>query len=250
MLLSLSLQASRVKSSSFFTLWSADHFLHFFVVPVELWSSEIFWCLPLKSGYICLLSVENKETDHKAHYAGSTHCVCVFLAPLPNPFHFSSWCQSHGFQAPRALNQNQIVFLTTLNPPPCWWLAKAHALALSTSISLWTQRTTYQRSDHICSFISWLQEGRCLAWPQMKGSPLLITSMFFLSLLLSRAAPSLSEISLLLQWGNAALPVKLHNSHSQAWDNYRCFVPQVTPPPPSPLGGPHVNVVLKESVCF
>ncbi len=122
--------------------------------------------------------------------------VCVFLAPLPNPFHFSSWCQSHGFQAPRALNQNQIVFLTTLNPPPCWWLAKAHALALSTSISLWTQRTTYQRSDHICSFISWLQEGRCLAWPQMKGSPLLITSMFFLSLLLSRAAPSLSEISL------------------------------------------------------
>lgn len=81
MLLSLSLQASRVKSSSFFTLWSADHFLHFFVVPVELWSSEIFWCLPLKSGYICLLSVENRETDHKAHYAGSTLCVFVFLAP-------------------------------------------------------------------------------------------------------------------------------------------------------------------------
>ncbi len=79
MLLSLSIQASRVKSSSFFTLWSTDNFLHFFVVPVELWSSEIFWCLCLKSDYICLLSVETKETDHKAHY------VCVFLAPSQTP---------------------------------------------------------------------------------------------------------------------------------------------------------------------
>lgn len=56
-----------------------------FLAPVELWSSEIFWCLPLKSDHICLPSVETKETDHKAHYAGSSLCVCapVFLTPPP-----------------------------------------------------------------------------------------------------------------------------------------------------------------------
>ncbi len=116
--------------------------------------------------------------------------------------------------------------------------------------SSWTLRTTYQRSDHICSIISWLQEGRCLALPQMKGSPLLITSVFFLSSLLSRAAPSLGEIS--LQYSSGEM--------QPCQSNYITLIARlettiealfpVTPPPPSPLGGPHVNVVLKESVCF
>lgn len=189
MLLSLSIQASRVKSSSFFTLWSTDHFLHFLL---SLWSSGA----QRSSGVYVWNQTISAYCQWKPRRLITKLIMCVFSSPPPKPLPLLMWCQSHGFQAPRAVNQNQILFLTTLNPPPCWWLAKALALALSTSISPWTLRTTYQRSDHICSIISWLQEGRCLALPQMKGSPLLITSVFFLSSLLSRAAPSLGEISL------------------------------------------------------
>ncbi len=84
MLLSLSLQASRVKSSSFFTLWSADHFLHFFVVPVELWSSEIFWCLPLNQATSAYCQWKTRRLITKL-IMQAARTVCVFSSPPPKP---------------------------------------------------------------------------------------------------------------------------------------------------------------------
>lgn len=79
--------------------------------------------------------------------------------------------------------------------------------------------------------------------------PQLITSVFFCASAFSRIASSLSGISVQLSdGGKAALPVKLHNSHSQAWDNYRGFVSNSLPPF-SPPGSPNGNLPLKDSLC-
>lgn len=99
------------------------------LVSVCLWlcTSKSCYCLPLRAAYICLLSVETKETDHKAYYGARSGvhavCMCAYggwthmrmythththtqtqtqtqtlchstpLLPL------LMWCQSHGFQA-------------------------------------------------------------------------------------------------------------------------------------------------------
>lgn len=46
-----------------------------------LWpcTSKSCFCLPLQAAYICLLSVETKETDHKAYYGARSgiHGVCA-----------------------------------------------------------------------------------------------------------------------------------------------------------------------------
>ena len=90
-----------------------------------LCSSKSSSCLPLRAVYICLLSVETKETDHKAYYGARSgiHAVCVHaplgaghtlrhththepsatLSPLP----YLMWWQSHVFQASSSVNQNQ-----------------------------------------------------------------------------------------------------------------------------------------------
>lgn len=82
------------------------------------------------------------------------------------------------------------------------------------------------------------------------GSPLLITSTFFLSSPLSRAALSLSEISLRYSSGEMqpcqsnyiTLIARLETTIEALFPGYSTSS--------FPLGGPHVNVVLKESVCF
>lgn len=51
------------------------------LVSVCLWlcTSKSCYCLPLLAAYICLLSVETKETDHKAYYGASSGVHAVYV---------------------------------------------------------------------------------------------------------------------------------------------------------------------------
>lgn len=70
-----------------------------------LWlcNSKSRFCLPLWAAYICLLSVETKETDHKAYSGASTgiHAVYVYL--------------------PLGAGHTHKPSATLLLPHPMWW---------------------------------------------------------------------------------------------------------------------------------
>lgn len=145
------------QSRSVFTFWNTDHFLHFLCPcgALEL-RDDLVFTSEIRP-YLLTVSRNQGDWSQSSLCRQCALCVCACFPCPPKPLPLLlMWCQSHGFQAPRAVNQNQILFLTTLNPPPL-------ALALSTSISPWTLCTTYLRSDQICSIICWLQEGQCLA---------------------------------------------------------------------------------------
>lgn len=78
MLLSLSIQASRVKSSSFFTLWSTDHFLHFLL---SLWSSGA----QRSSGVYVWNQTISAYCQWKPRRLIAKLIMCVFLAPSQTP---------------------------------------------------------------------------------------------------------------------------------------------------------------------
>lgn len=100
------------------------------LASLRLWpcTSKSGFCLPLQAAYICLLSVETKETDHKAYYGARSGacarvCVCVCFATLLLPL--LVWCWSHGFQASSSVNQNQ-TFIFNRFKSSTWspWLAE------------------------------------------------------------------------------------------------------------------------------
>lgn len=63
------------------------------LVSVCLWlcTRKSCYCLPLRAAYICLLSVETKETDHKAYYGARSgvHAVCVCA--------YGGWTHTHTY---------------------------------------------------------------------------------------------------------------------------------------------------------
>lgn len=69
------------------------------LASLRLWpcTSKSSFCLPLRAAYICLLSVETKETDHKAYYRArnGAHCVCVRVCALPLSSSLSSCDAGH-----------------------------------------------------------------------------------------------------------------------------------------------------------
>lgn len=129
-------------------------------------------------------------------------CVCVSVFSSPHPLKTPS--TSHvmpvtwfpGIRSSKS--ESDFIFNLSKSTAMLCRLAKALALALFTSISPWTPHACCPASDLIifAAFFLLTAPGWCLAALQMKGSPLLITSVFFLSSPLSRAALSLSEISL------------------------------------------------------
>lgn len=70
---------------------SLTHFPPTSLVCQCLWqcTRKSCYCLPLQAAYICLLSVETKETDHKAYYGARSgiHAACVCPAPIDTHRH-------------------------------------------------------------------------------------------------------------------------------------------------------------------
>lgn len=120
-----------------------------------------------------LLTVSGNQGDWSQSSLCRQRCVCVFRPPAPSPPLLLMWCQSHGFQAPRAVNQNQILFLTALNPTAALMVsrgARASQLFLHFSLEACAPPTTDLMIFTALS--AGCEKRRRLARPQMKGSPL------------------------------------------------------------------------------